>query len=54
MLKADYSRNTLTISVYNIFRKRSIPNTNLRKIIARQEKTRAIGLKGASSRALDP
>ena len=35
-------------------RKRLTPNTGLKKTIARQEKARAIGLKGASNRALDP
>jgi len=54
ILEADYSRNTLIISVYNMFRKRLILSTSLRKIIVRREKARAIGLKGASSRALDP
>ena len=35
-------------------RKRSTPNTGLKKIIIKWEKARAIGLKGASNRALDP
>ena len=35
-------------------RKKSTLNTGLKKIIVRQEKARAIGLKGTSNRALNP
>jgi len=35
-------------------RRKLTPSTGLRKIIARWEKVKAIGLKGTSSRTLDP
>ena len=35
-------------------KKRLILNTSLKKKIVKREKARPIGLKGASSRALDP
>ena len=35
-------------------KRKSILSIGLRKTIARQEKVRAIGLKGASGRTLDP
>ncbi len=54
VLEADYSGNVLIISIYNISKRKLTLSTGLRKIIVRQEKARAIGLKGASSRALDP
>ena len=44
----------MTISVYSISRRKLILSTSLRKTIVRWEKIRAIELKGASSRALDP
>ena len=44
----------MIISVYGMFKKRLILCTGLKKIIVRWEKVRAIGLKGASSRALNP
>ena len=54
VLKTDYSRNVLIIRIYGMSRKKLILNTGLKKVIARQEKARAIGLKGASGRASDP
>ena len=44
----------MIISVYSISKRKLILSTGLRKIIVRWEKVRAIGLKGASGRALDP
>ena len=44
----------MIISVYSISRRKLTPSIGLKKIIVRQEKARAIGPKGASSRALDP
>ena len=35
-------------------KRKLILSTSLKKTIARQEKVKAIGLKGASGRALDP
>ena len=54
VLKVDYGGNALTISIYGMFKRKLIPSTGLKKIIVRREKARAIGLKGASSRALNP
>jgi len=54
VLEVDYNGNALIISVYSMSRKRLILSTSLRKIIVRWEKVRAIGLKGASGRTLDP
>ena len=53
VLEADYSRNILIISVYNMSRKRLILNISLRKRI-NWEKLKSIGLKRASNRALNP
>ncbi len=44
----------MTISVYSMSKRKSTLNIGLRKIIVRREKARAIGLKGANSRTLDP
>ena len=54
ILKADYNRNALIISICSIFRKRSILSIGLKRVIVSQEKAKPIGLKGASGRALDP
>ena len=53
VLKAGNSGNTLIISVYSISRRKLIPSTGLKRTIVNWEKVRPIGLKGASSRALD-
>ena len=37
-----------------MFRRKLTLSTGLRKIIVRQEKAKAIGLKGANSKALNP
>jgi len=54
ILEANNSENVLTISIYSMFKRKLAPSTGLKKAIAKREKARAIGLKGASSRALDP
>ena len=54
VLEADYSGNVLIISVYSISTKRLILSTSLKRMTVNREKARAIGLKGASGRALDP
>ena len=54
VLKAGNSGSILIISVYGMSRKRLILSTSLKRIIVSREKLRPIGLKGASSRALDP
>ena len=54
VLEADYSGNVLIINVYSISKRRLILNTGLKRTIVNWEKVRAIGLKGASGRVLDP
>ena len=52
--KADYSGNILIISVYNISKERLILSIGLKGIIINWEKVKAIVLKGASGRTLNP
>ena len=54
ILEVDNSGNVLIISIYSISRKRLTLSTGLRRIIVSQEKARPIGIKGASSKTLDP